>query len=361
LLALLFYAGTVLHAQTTLVSWNFPNNPDNATADGGIAANSTQTIITVGANSPTFATSGATTNSASANGWDAGANNSYWEITFSTSGYSNITLSSKQRSSPTGPKDFKIQYKVGSGTYADVSGGTVTNADNWTSGVTSALSLPAAVNNSSSVSIRWIMTSNTPVSSGTSVASGGTSRIDDIVVSAATAIPLPIKLISFTANADASGAMLRWTATCEQETARYIIERAEGATSFSPIAVLSAKNGGCLEDAVYTYHDAAINTGTAYRLRMEGRDGSVSYSAIRYVRRNADEGALNMSPNPATDVLHVSGLSIGSAWHITDAYGRVVERGFAEAKAFDVSVRQLAPGLYFFQSACRQTVRILKL
>ncbi|MCW5898158.1 MAG: T9SS type A sorting domain-containing protein [Flavobacteriales bacterium] len=169
-----------------LVEWNFPNNPDNAVADGGIAANATRTISTVGANAPTFDVQGATTNAATATGWNSGTGTKWWQVDLSTEGYTGITVSSKQRSSASGPRDFQLEYRIGVlGTWTPVAGGTVLVADNFTSGVLTAVPLPAACDDQPQLFLRWIMTSNTNTGGVGSVTTLGTSRIDDIVVSAA--------------------------------------------------------------------------------------------------------------------------------------------------------------------------------
>ena len=63
-------------------------------------------------------------------------------------------------------------------------------ADNFTTGVLTNLTLPASCNNQASVFIRWVMTSNTSVSLGT-VAAGGTSRIDNIILNGSAACAAP--------------------------------------------------------------------------------------------------------------------------------------------------------------------------
>lgn len=179
----LFFAGQVYSSAPTpitLVEWNFPNDPDNAITDSGTEQNLSKEITGVGVNNIEFSID--KSKSASANGWHDGVDNKYWQIEFNTSGYENITLSSKQRSSAKGPRDFKIQYKVGqSGSWTDISGGNVTTDDNWTSGATIDLSLPEETNNVSGVFVRWVVTSTTSTN-GTNVISAGVSNIDDIVV-----------------------------------------------------------------------------------------------------------------------------------------------------------------------------------
>lgn len=122
---------------------------------------------------------------ATAEGWDNGANDKFWSIKFKTTNFQNMVLYSKQRAGGTngGPKFFKVQYKIGnSGTWTDITNGNVTLANDWTTGVINALPLPSNINNaSSSVYIRWIMTTNEDVNGG-DVTAAGVSKIDDIFI-----------------------------------------------------------------------------------------------------------------------------------------------------------------------------------
>jgi len=167
-----------------LAQWTFPTSGAVVTPDAGISANLTSTLSTAGGTGTIGDVAGDGTRAATANTWNDGSGTKYWNVDFSTAGYGGITVSSVQRSSGTGPRDFKLQYRVGiAGTWTDVTGGGVTLGDNWTSGVLSAVELPAECDDEELVSVRWIMTSNTSVGSGT-VLNTGTSRIDNIVINA---------------------------------------------------------------------------------------------------------------------------------------------------------------------------------
>lgn len=168
--------------QVTLAEWNFPNNPDNALVDISIPGNSTAFITGVGTQVPTFpVVDGATTAVARTRGWDNGQVTKYWRVIISTSGYTTIKLSSKQSSRPDGPRDFKVQYSVDGTNWFDVPGGSITTADNWTSGNLSNLALPTACADQPALFLRWIMTSNTSVDGGI-VGAFSRSEIDEIVV-----------------------------------------------------------------------------------------------------------------------------------------------------------------------------------
>ncbi len=169
-------------ATSSLVEWTFPNNPDNSQADTGTPENLHQELTLIGASTPTYNNTGASTFAARAIGWQSGALLKYWQIQVDTRGYENLTLSAKQRSSTTGPRDFVIEYKTSpEDSWKPLPSGIVTVADDFTKGTLETLALPLECADKERVFIRFLMATNTSVA-GTSVTSTGSSRIDDIVL-----------------------------------------------------------------------------------------------------------------------------------------------------------------------------------
>jgi hypothetical protein len=189
---MIMIAGT-LSAQDTLTGWTFPANSgaDSLNANLGTTQNKTydlrfQWVLTPISDS-TLNTikfvNGASTYAAATSGWDNGADIKFWSIKFKANNYTNFKVSSKQKSDATtpGPRDFKLQWRLSSGTYADITGGTITLGADWTTGTVSDLPVPIAGQGTSSIYIRWIMASNTDINGG-AVAPTGQSMIDDILV-----------------------------------------------------------------------------------------------------------------------------------------------------------------------------------
>jgi len=172
-------------AQNVLAQWTFPTGTaTDANPDGGIAANSTKVLSAFGTSAIDFSKNGYTNKAAQTTAWENGMNTKYLQIEVNTVGYNAITLSSRQQSGGAnpGPKDFKLQYKIGeSGVWTDIVGGTITAANDWTTSAVNNLALPAECDNQTSVFIRWILTSNTNVSGGT-IATNGATKIDEIYV-----------------------------------------------------------------------------------------------------------------------------------------------------------------------------------
>lgn len=169
-----------LNNNATIVGWNFDDQ--NVTSDEGITVNLNKNITTTASGTIEYSTTSVSGYSAhNDGGWVNGSGSKYWQVSFETTGVSNIKLSSVQRSSNTGPKNFKVQYSINGSDWFDVSGASVTLANNWTTGILNNVSLPSACENQSLVYLRWIMTSNLQVSSG-NVTNAGISRIDNIKI-----------------------------------------------------------------------------------------------------------------------------------------------------------------------------------
>jgi hypothetical protein len=183
-------------AQDTIVGWTFPSTSADSIADiYSIPSNANNYVsCQYGTwNSPSYSPihidyttngfSGAPDKCGKATGWDNGADSAYWLVNFKTTGYGNLKLYSKQQGGGNnpGPRDFKVQYKLsGSNTWVDLT--AVTCANNWTSGFVNGVDIPSICNNQSSqVSIRWLVSSNIDINGGT-VLSTGISKIDDIVI-----------------------------------------------------------------------------------------------------------------------------------------------------------------------------------
>jgi hypothetical protein len=112
-----------LQSNQTIAAWTFPNTTDDNSIDEYNINNSGKTITGQGfstINPPTITYTQlsnplSTTSVVSSTGWDAGNGSKFWQIDINTTGASQMKLSSVQRSSNTGPRDFKVQYKVGAG------------------------------------------------------------------------------------------------------------------------------------------------------------------------------------------------------------------------------------------------------
>lgn len=292
------------NTDVVIVKWDFPGNPDDAVADDGIDANLAKTISTVGATgSIGFNVAGATTGAATNSGWDNGVSTKYWLINISTKGYENLLLSSKQRSSNTGPKDFKIQWSLDNNIWTDLAGGNIAVANDFILGVVNDTPLPAACNDKDQLFIRWVLTSNTGVNNSP-IAVGGTSRMDDLLVKG-NAKPLPVQLMTFTGKAEGATAKLLWKTASEENNKGFYIQKSQDGIQFTDIGFVQGK-GTVNLITTYEYTDTYLGKGSYYRLKQVDFNEKSSFSSIIYVKGADISDKFAVFPNPFRDNVHIA-------------------------------------------------------
>jgi hypothetical protein len=185
---------SLLNAQNdTICGWNFPSNTaDNTDAEFGLSGNlgyDLRAENSAGDVRPITFVDGQTAGdyAASATNWDNGADDKFWSIKFKASGYIDFKLSFKMRteSSNPGPADWKIQARPSGGSWEDAISGGYTIDTDWATGTISELDLPDNIDDqgTSSLYVRWIMTSNMNIN-GVNADSNGIVAIDNIVITA---------------------------------------------------------------------------------------------------------------------------------------------------------------------------------
>jgi len=184
IILLVFLAITKINGQDkVIVGWTFPDTYPTVVADTGTSSNMNKEIVASGTNAIEFG-NGYTTKAAQTTGWQNGQDYKAWYIEVNTTGFDNITLSSRQKSvgNAPGPKNFKIQYWIGiNGTVEDVPGAEIVVEDDWETSFLDNYPLPAECENKPRLFIMWIMTTN-EASGGGPVLEDGISKIDEIFV-----------------------------------------------------------------------------------------------------------------------------------------------------------------------------------
>jgi fibronectin-binding autotransporter adhesin len=183
-------------ADTPLVDFDFENahftgvagsnpTPTTIAGDTGMFASTSSftgfhsNASTIFANaSPLSAANGGGTYGASANYWTTG---DYWQFNTSSTGYNLTTLSFAENGSNTGPRDFELEYSLNNTSYTNIAAYNVPFTSNTQ---TFNLSGITALDNQSSVYFRLVNYDTVNViNNGQAVQSGGTDRIDNIIVS----------------------------------------------------------------------------------------------------------------------------------------------------------------------------------
>ena len=180
---------------------------------------------------------------------------------------------------------------------------------------------------------------------------------------------LPLKLTSFSAVCAGSYALIEWKTGLESQLKDFLVQRSTDGNDWSTIGRMAAQNAA--NGAAYSFKDETPQLHAIYRLKMEDRDGTVTYSPL--FRGGCSDIALPFLayPNPAVSqvlarislrqaakgklqVLNVSGASVyEAAWNLQPGVNQLI-----------ISVAGWAPGSYIMRLVLAdgvQTTQFIKL
>lgn len=124
--------------------------------------------------------------------------------------------------------------------------------------------------------------------------------------------PMPVKLITFRAEAEQSAVLLYWSTSEEINSAFFEVQRCSDAVTWKAVIRINAA-GDSKAIINYFYQDVLPHPGTNYyRLKMVDVDSSFTYSSIKPVRTFQKQAIQPAYPNPANAFLKVPGISSGT-------------------------------------------------
>ncbi|WP_332368722.1 T9SS type A sorting domain-containing protein [Spirosoma telluris] len=194
---------------------------------------------------------------------------------------------------------------------------------------------------------------------------GGALRLDELTINGTvTSAPLPITLLSFTAQPEGDRVQLAWTTTSEYNADHFLVEHSRDLDEYTTVGEVAAK-GTTDTRQYYGLTDLNPQPGVNYyRLKQIDRDGATqSFKPIQAIIR-ADEPVIAVYPNPANpDRIHFRLWNADAATvRLVTAMGQVVngrlERQSGEADlVFD---EPLPAGLYWLEVLLTSQKRVIK-
>ncbi|MBK0404601.1 T9SS type A sorting domain-containing protein [Adhaeribacter sp. BT258] len=117
--------------------------------------------------------------------------------------------------------------------------------------------------------------------------------------------PLPVELLSFKVAAKENATALTWETASEKNSSHFEIERSHDARTFETIGTEKAM-GNSQTFKRYAFADQNPMSGVAYyRLKQVDLDGTIAYSKIEQVNRNAKAQDIQLYPNPTAGRLYL--------------------------------------------------------
>lgn len=168
-----------------------------------------------------------------------------------------------------------------------------------------------------------------------------------IRLSFGTAVVVPLNLLRFGALKNKSTVQLNWQTTNEINTSHFIVQRSANGTTFNNIGRVATRNVAGNND--YGLTDASPVDGVNfYRLQMVDIDGKTTYSSIIKIEFGS-KNELQVFPNPAKNMITLSGLQSKGIIKIIAADGKLVKQIVAVANTSKIDVSSLVKGFYILQ------------
>lgn len=162
--------------------------------------------------------------------------------------------------------------------------------------------------------------------------------------------PLPIELLFFTARANGAVVDLEWATASERDNAFFTVLRSADGVDFEELFRTAAIGDSQQRNDYFEVDDQPLTGWSYYKLLQTDHDGSTSESQVEAVyMRNSAQGAMVLFPNPAVDIVTVSGIAPGPVRvRVVDATGRTVlsQPLVGEVERTSISVSLLASGRY---------------
>lgn len=161
--------------------------------------------------------------------------------------------------------------------------------------------------------------------------------------------PLPVRLLDFSGRKQSQGIALSWNTSSEENFKHFVIEHSKDGINFESTGTVLGKGNASSRASYQYWHRQPAQGSNYYRLRQVDRDGTFSYSKVVSVEWT---GRMLMSvyPNPAKDIINVSGLQKGDQIQIIDFSGKVLQTMLSAGESMNVNVRSLPSGTYILRA-----------
>lgn len=197
---------------------------------------------------------------------------------------------------------------------------------------------------------RWRPATGAQTSTSFSVTAPGITQFGPYAL-AATLSPLPIELLSFTAEPSGSSVLLAWSTATERDNDHFTLYRSADGLTFEEIGTVPGAGNSEHRENYVSWDGSPLDGTSYYRLRQTDVDGRWTDAPLAVVHRmKSDRWAeVHPWPNPTTAALQVQLPAHGDldAW-LVDADGRVVlQRSVSSGLSLlSMDVSTLPAGMY---------------
>jgi hypothetical protein len=194
---------------------------------------------------------------------------------------------------------------------------------------------------------------------GAGAGASGVSVTGPVMAFPPVCVVLPTEFLLVNGKRNGTQVLINWEVTNEKDVTNYAIERSNNGSNFVTAGMVSKQGNG--EIGKYDFSDALAGTATTvfYRIKARGTAGQVFLSKVITIQNSFTEGALDISPVPATGHVTITWVSAGNNnLHITlfNVAGNALlsrqyrlKRGLNELQL--TNLQNLPNGIYFVKAS----------
>ncbi len=160
--------------------------------------------------------------------------------------------------------------------------------------------------------------------------------------------PLPVTLVSFTANLSGQRVDLKWETAIETDNDYFTVLRSKDGLQWETIARVNGKGNSASNSFYETFDDNPLSGQSFYKLENTDFDGRVYFSPVVLVNKGSEPDQVSLYPNPASGTLLITRYGNDSySIEVFNSLGQLMQvvPNNISAKTLDVS--GLPAGVYF--------------
>jgi len=166
-----------------------------------------------------------------------------------------------------------------------------------------------------------------------------------------TMTPLPLRLVSFTGMIQQNKVTLQWKVEEQDGIMGYSVEKSDNGTDFKPLGTVTPQ---AVRSFTYQFTDAHANTRTVYyRLKINERQGSTTYSQIIHINGGRKQEAITLYPTLTTNYIYLQSAEsslLKQSVQIFSSSGVLVKSVIVDQLPMKIEVSNLATGQYIVKT-----------
>ncbi len=183
------------------------------------------------------------------------------------------------------------------------------------------------------------------------------ANVDDAFLCVSPGCVLATTLTNFSVTANKCNANISWKTEDESDLKDYEIQSSNDGVNFKTVATILPKN-----TSNYTFENTAKSGKSFYRLKLNEKDNTFSYSKIVPVTISCENFSVNVYPNPAVDILHIKiNTNVLNRVVISNAAGKNMFSSILQNGDNNINIKNLPKGMYIVKILNELDIKVYRI